>query len=82
MTYNSRLFNEPKLRRIVEVTDNIAEGCGLIADALADYENAGDLPSSERGEARDQAREDAWNQIGELLSYADDLRALRDTIGA
>lgn len=80
MTYNSRLFTETRLRLVVETTDDMANTCGEIADALADYENAAELSGSERTEAREEARDEAWAKIGELLALADTLRRQRDSL--
>lgn len=77
MSYNSRLFTTPKLRKVVEITDAISDHCTAIADALASLED-GELSHDEREEARDEA----WAEIGDLLVSADELRALRDSIGS
>ena len=82
MTYNSRLFTQPKLLEIVELTDSISNECESAADALADYQSAAELPDGERAEAREEAREAAWVALGELLAEADKLRALRDKLHA
>lgn len=81
-TYNSRLFNEPRLREIVEQMDDCANHAQEAADALAEYENASELPSSEQTQAREDARELAWSAIDELLAAADRVRALRERIEA
>lgn len=75
MTYNQRLFNAPKLRAIVGVTDDIAEYCTTIADALATYEDA---TGTEGADDREQARDEAWSAMGDLLSSAAELSRLRD----
>lgn len=80
MTYNSRLFNVGRLRLIVEATDDIAEACGEVADALADYENAEVLTGDEKIMAREEARQAAWEQINVVLSEAERLRRLRDSL--
>lgn len=80
MSFTSSLFNRPRLIKIVALTDDISDQCGEIADALADYENADDLPSQEQAEARQDAREAAWHLINELISNAERLRQLRDDL--
>ena len=80
MTYNSRFFNAPALRKIVELTDSIADECQSVADALGDYESANDLTGQDKTAARDEAREAAWAALGDLLAEADKLRAEYDRI--
>lgn len=80
MTYNSRLFNEKKLREIVELTDEISTNCQGVADALADYESAADLPAGERTDARADAREAAFGAMGDLLSDAKRLKDMYDNL--
>jgi hypothetical protein len=80
MTYNSRLFNEPKLRAVVDLTDSISAECQAAADALADYQNAADEPTAERAEIREMARETAFQAIGDLLAEAAKLRVIRDSL--
>lgn len=80
MTFSSRLFNRPKLVEIVSLTDDMADQCGEIADTLAEYENADELSGEEQTEARQDAREVAWTLIDELLSNAERLRQIRDTM--
>ena len=75
MSYNSRLLNEPRLRAIVEITDSISNECQSVADALSDYESASDLTGAERTEARESAREAAFQALGDLVSEARRLQA-------
>ncbi len=80
MSYNSRLFNDTKLKAIVQITDSISGECQSVADALADYESASDLTGRERTGARDEAREAAFQALGDLLSEAARLKAEYDKI--
>ena len=80
MSYNSRLFNDTKLRAIVQITDSISDECQSVADALADYESASDLTGSERTDARNDAREAAFAALGDLLSEAARLKVEYDKI--
>lgn len=75
--YNSRLLNEPKLRTLAAIADEISNHCTEITDALCDYQNAEDLPSGERAEARDDAREAVWSALGDLLAEAAKLQEER-----
>jgi hypothetical protein len=75
MSYNARLFNEGRLKGIVELTDGISDNCQIVADALADYEGASELTGSERTEMRESSRESAFQALGDLLS---DARRLKD----
>jgi len=80
MTYNSRLFSEPKLREIVAVTDEIANQCQIVSDALSDYESAADEPAGDRAGLRESAREQAFSAMGDLLSDASRLKAIYETL--
>lgn len=76
MSYNSRLFTQPKLREIVDITDSISNICEEVSDALSAYEQAED--EEDPVSAREEAREQAWTGIGELLAYAEELKAKRE----
>jgi hypothetical protein len=82
MSYNARLFNQPKLLAIVELTDSVSNECESVADALADYQAADELTGQDRADAREEAREAAWAALGDLLAEADKLRKLRDQLHA
>ena len=77
MAWNSRFFTEPKLEEIVSCTDEISNHCQEIADALADYQGAKDLPKGEQAEAREAARESASQALGELLTETAKLEPYR-----
>lgn len=79
-SYNARLLNEPKLRAIVEIADDIADACNMLGDALAEYENTSELSGEERSDARNAAREDAWTQLGEVLAGARRLAAVKEQL--
>jgi hypothetical protein len=70
--WNARLLNAPKLRAIVELTDELADHCQSIANALADYEGADDLAGVERTEEREAFAEAltdlslTWDQLKTL----------------
>lgn len=76
--FNARLFNAPKLRKIVEVTDDIGNLCTEIADALSSYEQAAE--ENDAVEQREEIRDEAWGQINELLAHAEVLRGIRDSL--
>jgi hypothetical protein len=80
--FNARLLNEPRMRKVAELTDEISEHAQSIVDALADYESAADLSGQERTDAREEAREalhQAWKDM-ELVS--DQLKAEWDSVHA
>lgn len=78
--FNARLLNSPQLRKIVEICDDLSEQTQLVADALAEYENASEYPADEQREAREQARADVWEAVGEILSLAERLRSRREEV--
>ena len=82
MTYNSRLFNKPMLRRIVEIADDIANECNDLADILANYENADELPSADAVIEREEARAEAWSKVQSILHPMSELAALADKLAA
>lgn len=64
--YHSRLINAASLRELVEYTDELANYCIELSGHVADYENAEDLSGSERADAREMARDDAWVTLSEM----------------
>lgn len=63
--YNARLINSATLRELTELADELADLCNRLADPLCEYEDAEELPAHERTEAREDAREQAWQILGD-----------------
>ena len=82
MSYDSRLFRKPQLKRIVELSDDINDACTMLNDCLAAYEDADTLPSAEAVEEREAQRDEAWNLAQTIRNGALELAALMDRLEA
>ena len=79
--HNARLLNEPRLRAVVEMTDDVSDACQVIADALSDYETAGELTGQDRTDGREDARADFLQGVADLLSAWDELSKRLEVVG-
>lgn len=80
--YTSRLFHEPRLRAIAEIADDIADACERLTQSLAEYQQASELPQAERPEARETARQTAWDALTDLLQDSGRIKAHWDDLAA
>lgn len=78
--YNSRLFTAPKLRAIVELTDDISNNCSELSDILSGYEQAED--EEDPAAVREEARETAWSLMSEILFDAKKLEEKMNALAA
>lgn len=78
--YNSRLFTAPKLKAMVEITDDISNTCTELSDLLAAYEQVDEeYEKGERAAAREEIRGNAWALMLEIVG---DAKRLEEKVNA